>query len=238
MVEPSPVDAGALAEAILRVGRAAHTEEDVRIGVEKLLEPALAQLGVVAQPRYEKHIGRTVLTAPGRADALYGRAVIEYEPPGKLSTSKGVASTRRQLEGYLLGVAGSGGEREAALRRVAGIGLDGHSIFFLRYRGDRPSKEQESRKAPSTQLPLLVEEPPKGSFSLIGPHPITEESVSELLLHLRALRRRPLGADELAKEFGPGGIGVAHEIVNALYTRLEECVTAPGSPFPRVETLY
>ncbi len=27
-------------------------------------------------------------------------------------------------------------------------------------------------------------------------------------------------------------------MVNALYSRLEECLTAPGSPFPRVETLY
>jgi len=237
MVEASPVDAGALAEAILRVGRAAHTEEDLRIGVEKLLEPALAQLGVVARPGYERRIGGTVLTAPGRADALYGQAVIEYEPPGKLSTARGLTSTRRQLEGYLLGLAGSGSQREVALRRVAGIGLDGQSIFFLRYRGDRPSAEDEGPKAPLTQLPLLVEEPPKGSFSLIGPFSITEESVNEFLLHLRALRRRPLGADELAKEFGPEG-DVAREMVNALYSRLEECLTAPGSPYPRVQTLY
>jgi hypothetical protein len=226
-----------LAEAILQVGRTAQTEEDLRIGVEKLLEPALEQLGVVAHPRYERHIRRTILTAPGRADALYGQAVIEYEPPGKLSTQRGLASTRKQLEGYLLGLAGSGSQREAALRRMAGIGLDGHSIFFLRYRGDRPSTEQQGPKAPLTQLPLLVEEPPKGSFSLIGPYSITEESVGEFLLHLRALRRRPLAADELAKEFGPAG-DVAHEIVNALYSRLAECLTAPGSPFPRVETLY
>jgi hypothetical protein len=120
---------------------------------------------------------------------------------------------------------------------VAGIGLDGQSIFFLRYRGDRPSAEDEGPKAPLTQLPLLVEEPPKGSFSLIGPFSITEESVNEFLLHLRALRRRPLGADELAKEFGPEG-DVAREMVNALYSRLEECLTAPGSPYPRVQTLY
>jgi len=219
------------------VGRTAHTEEDLRIGVEKLLEPALKQLGVVAHPRYERHIRRTILTAPGRADALYGQAVIEYEPPGKLSTQRGLSSTRKQLEGYLLGLAGLGSQREAALRRMAGVGLDGQSIFFLRYRGDRPSTEQQSAKAPLTQLPLLVEEAAKGSFSLIGPYSITEESVSQFLLHLRALRRRRLAADELAKEFGPGG-DVADEIVNALYSRLAECLTAPGSLFPRVETLY
>ena len=237
MAEPMPVDAGALAEAIRGVGQRAVTEDDVRIGVEKLLEPALARLGIVAQPWYERRIRRTVLTAPGKVDALYGQAVIEYKKPGKLSTARGVASARRQLEGYLLGLAGSGSQREAGLRRFAGIGLDGQSIFFLRYRGDRPSAEEEGPKAPLTQLPLLVEEPPKGSFSLSGPFFITEESVDRFLVHLRALRRRPLGADELAKEFGPEG-GVAHEMVNALYSRLEECLTAPGSPYPRVQTLY
>ncbi|HXG35898.1 MAG TPA: N-6 DNA methylase [Dehalococcoidia bacterium] len=84
---------------------------------------------------------------------------------------------------------------------------------------------------------MLAEEAPRGSFSLIGPYPVNEASISEFLLHLRALRRRPLTADELAKEFGPSG-GVAHETVNALYNRLAECLTMPGSSFPRVETLY
>lgn len=226
-----------LAEEIRSVAERAGTEEDLRIGVEKLLEPALKQLGIERQPRYERHIRRTVLTAPGRADALYGQAIIEYEPPGKLSTQKGLSSTRKQLEGYLLGLAGSGSQREATLRRIAGIALDGQSIFFLRYRGDRPATEEVSPKPQSTQLPLLVEEAPKGSFSLIGPYSVTEESISEFLLHLRALRRRPLIADELAKEFGPAG-EMAHEMVNALYSRLEECLTTPGSPFPRVEALY
>lgn len=229
--------AATLARDILSVADRAQNEEELRIGVEKLLEPALQQLGIHAQPRYEKRIHRTVLTAPGRADALYGQAIIEYEPPGKLSHPRGLASTQKQLEGYLYGLAGSGSQREAALRRMAGIGLDGLSIFFLRYRGDRPPVEEGTPKAQSTQLPLLVEEAPKGSFSLIGPYAVTEESISHLLLHLRALRRRPLAADELAKEFGPEG-QVAHEMVNALYSRLVECLTSPGDVFPQVETLY
>lgn len=226
-----------LARDIRAVGARAHTEEDVRIGVEKLLEPALRKLGIEADPRYERQVRRTILTAPGRTDALYGRAVIEYEPQGKLSTARGLASTRKQLEDYLLGIAGSGKERETALRRMAGIGLDGQSIFFLRYRGDRPPSDESAPKQQTTQLPLMVEEEPKGTFSLIGPHPITEESVAEFLLHLRALRRRQLSAEELAREFGPRGL-VAQQLVNALYHRLEECLTAPGSPFPRVKTLY
>lgn len=229
--------AATLADEIRSVADKSSNEEELRIGVEKLLEPALKRLGVVAQPRYERNIPRTALTAPGRADALYGQAIIEYERPGRLSTQKGLSSTRKQLEDYLLGLAGSGKQREAALRRIAGIGLDGQSIFFLRYRGDRPPVQEPSPKPTSTQLPLLVEEGPKGSFSLIGPYRVTEESISEFLLHLRALRRLPLIADQLALQFGPAG-DMAHQMVNALYTRLEECLTAPGNPFPQVETLY
>ena len=230
-------EAADLALAITRVAERAANEEELRIGVEKLLEPTLQRLGISVQPRYEKRIRRTILTAPGRADALYGQAIIEYEPPGKLSTEKGLSSTQEQLERYLIGLAGAGSQRESTLRRLAGIGFDGHSIFFLRYRGDRPSAEQASPKTQTTQLALMVEEAPKGSFSLFGPYAVTGESISEFLLHLRALRRRPLVAEELAREFGPPG-EVAHQIVSTLYSRLEECLTAPGGAFPQVETLY
>lgn len=230
--------AAELALAIKGVAERAANEEELRIGVEKLLEPTLRRLGISVQPRYERRIRRTILTAPGRADALYGQTIIEYEPPGKLSTEKGLSSTQEQLERYLVGLAGSGSQREATLRRLAGIGFDGHSIFFLRYRGDRPiAVEEVSPKLQSTQLPLLAEEALKGSFSVAGPYTITEESIAEFLLHLRALRRRPLVAEELAKEFGPAG-EVAHKVVNSLYNRLTDCLTTPESPFPKVEMLY
>ena len=224
-------EAANLAPAITRIAEMVTNEEGLRIGVEKLLEPTLQRLGISVQPRYERHIRRTILSTPGRADALYGQAIIEYEPLGKLGTERGLASTQKQLERYLLGLAGSGSQSEAALRRIAGIGFDGHSIFFLRYRGDRPRPtEQVSPKLQLTQLPMLAEEEPKGSFSLIGPYSITEESISQFLLHLRALHRRPLVAEELAIEFGPAG-DMAHEVVNALYNRLTECLTAPGNSF-------
>ncbi len=229
--------AATLAKDIRSVVEKARNEEELRIGVEKLLEPALRKLGIAANPRYEKRISRTVLTAVGRADALYGQAIIEYEPPGKLSTTKGKNSTKKQIEGYLLGLAGSGKQREDALRRIAGIAIDGQSIFFVRYRADKPLPQETIPKEQLTQFPLFEEDMPQGSFVEIGPYQITEESVNEFLMYLRALRRRRLSADELGRDFGPEG-DIAHQMVNALYTRLEECLTTPGSPFPRVETLY
>jgi hypothetical protein len=238
LTDGSPSNVAAdLARDIRGIAEKASSEEELRIGVEKLLEPALRQLGVEAQPRYERRIHRTILTSPGRADALYGQAIIEYEPPGKLSTQRGLVSTRKQLEGYLLGVAGSSDQREEILRRLAGIGLDGRSIFFLRYRGDKPSVDKAGPRPISTQLPLILDEAPKGTFSLIGPYTVNEESINEFLLHLRALRRRRLVAEELAYEFGPKG-EIAHKMVSTLYRRLDEALKSGEDNFLRVKTFY
>jgi hypothetical protein len=123
-----------LAGEIRNVASKAKNEAELRIGVEKLLEPALKTLGIAAHSHYERRISRTILTPVGRADAMYGQTIIEYEPPGKLNTAGGIESTRKQLERYLLGLAGPGSQREQTLRRIAGVGLDGYSILFLRYR--------------------------------------------------------------------------------------------------------
>ena len=54
MTKQSQLIAQGLAEGIRTVAASASTEEDLRIGVEKLLEPALKELGISVQARYEK----------------------------------------------------------------------------------------------------------------------------------------------------------------------------------------
>jgi len=61
----NPSVTATLAKDIRSVAEEARNEEEVRAGVEKLLEPALRKLGITANPRYEKCISRTVLTAVG-----------------------------------------------------------------------------------------------------------------------------------------------------------------------------
>ncbi len=51
------------------------TEEDLRIGFEKLLEPIKSELGIRSEPKYERSVFR------GRSDAVHGQVVIEYELP-------------------------------------------------------------------------------------------------------------------------------------------------------------
>lgn len=228
------VVAARYATSIRRVAEKAHTEEDLRIGVERVLQSALRDLGVDVAPRYEKGYGGSVLA--GRPDAVYGHAVIEYERVGVLSHQSGVDHAAEQLERYLVAEAG-GDISSAGLRRAVGIGLDGQRIFFLRFRspvGGFGDTLQPSRQRVLPFFPDGEDAPEQvavGSFQRLGPYPVTEKSVQEMLLYLRALRRRPLTPEALADEFGPGG-DIARRLVATFYDALR-C-----SSHPKVQTFF
>ena len=122
--------AESLTRDILEVAKGAKSEEELRIGVEKLLEPALKELGIESTPQY----GRTIIR--GKPDAVYGHVTIEYEKPGKLGTTGGLTETTSQLARYLSEAATQyGGKKEDALRKMIGVSLDGFQILFLRHKG-------------------------------------------------------------------------------------------------------
>lgn len=101
--------AAELAEAIRQVTHQARSEEDIRIGVEELLDPYLKRFGV-AHSKYE--------TAT-RVDAQHGNVLIEYERAGKLSKPAGLDENIGQLKKYLLeNAARKGGDTAAERRRV------------------------------------------------------------------------------------------------------------------------
>jgi len=156
MAEPMPIDADTLAAAIRREAEQAHTEEDLRIGVEALLRPLLGEVSIAYTPHYERHY-RAVLEGPGgRSDAVYGHAIIEYESPGTFRTARGVKHAQGQLERYLKAEARRSAVRtEEVLRRSVGIALDGKRIFFVRYRGKDATEAEPEPLLPETQLTLL-----------------------------------------------------------------------------------
>ena len=237
-----------LAQAIRRVAETASTEEDLRIGVEQALAPVRQVLGIT--PRYERTYPATVsVLGGGSSDAVYGHAVIEYKKPGVLSRKGGpeeaiwgrkdrTGKRRGGLVQYMQGEAAHyGGEREKALRRIIGIGIDGQNILFLRYRGDKRPPPPAEPPLPSAQLALFELPAVKGGFQPMGPYPVTEESISLLLAYLRALRRRPLTPEALADDFGPKG-GIARDMVATLYERLVDALTQPNNPYPQAATLF
>ncbi len=169
----------------------AVTEEDLRIGFEKVLEPALSSIRIETHPRYER-LGQEARTVyRGRPDAVHGQVIIEYEPPGAFASPGKVLHAFEQLVGYM-----TAHGRDADLGRTAGIGFDGQAIFFVRYQADARGR------------------PGKGGFVRQGPYPFDAETARTLLIRMRALARLPLNAENLAAKFGPRG-AIAPQAVSA-----------------------
>ncbi|MCX6087748.1 MAG: N-6 DNA methylase [Caldiserica bacterium] len=152
----------------------AKTEEDLRIGFEKLLEPVKNKLGIRSEPKYEKSV-----FMGQRSDALHGQVVIEYERQGSFSSKVKIDHAFDQLINYL-----SGESKNTELTRLVGIGFDGEKIFFVRYQ----NKENKTID--------------KSKFMILGPYDFTPETARTFLIYLRALSRPSLTADNLAKKFG------------------------------------
>ena len=167
----------------------------MKIGFEKILEPALKSIGVETKPRYERLGAEAKTVYQGRPDAVHGQVIIEYEPPKAFSSNRAVLHAFNQLVDYI-----TAESRSSALNRLAGVGFDGYSIFFVKYQGKpRPSflrAIHEGRGKPNGPVN-------KESFVRQGPYPFNPETARTLLTYLRALARLPLTAENLAQKFGP-----------------------------------
>jgi len=170
------------------------TEEDLKIAFEKILEPVLSELGIKSEPKYERSIYH------GRADALHGQVVIEYEPPQAFRAKKGVKHAFDQLVGYIQGLSIEIKETLFLFgTKFIGVGFDGEKIFFVSYVGD---------KKPKTELDAK-------DFVIRGPYDFMTESARTLITYLRALARLPLTAENLVNRFGPKS-EIAQKGVSAL----------------------
>jgi hypothetical protein len=76
--------------------RETKTEEDLRIGFEKLLDPIKNELGLRLTPKYEKSV------YSGRPDAIHGEVIIEYEAPKSFSLRRNIEHAYDQLVNYLI----------------------------------------------------------------------------------------------------------------------------------------
>jgi len=171
--------------------REAKTEEDLRIGFEKLLEPIKNQLGIKSNTKYEKSV------YSGRSDAVHGRVIIEYEPPGSFSSRRNIDHAYEQLVNYLTDEA-----KETKPTQLVGIGFDGEQIFFVQYQ-EKNGKSLDRSK-----------------FIIRGPFKFNLESAKTFLIYLRSLSRLPLTPENLAQKFGPQSES-AQRMVSALANALE-----------------
>lgn len=169
----------------------AKTEEDLRIGFEKILSPLLTELGIKSEPKYERLGADAAVAYKGRPDAVHGMVIIEYEKPGAFNSQKWVEHAHEQLVGYITAEATS---TKATLfiedPKYIGVGFDGTQVFFTKYKGNKTSLKSEVN--------------PK-DFVYDGPYKLDVENARTLLTYLRSLSRKPLTAEHLAEAFGPQG---------------------------------
>jgi hypothetical protein len=197
---------------------AGQPEEQLRIGIERRLAPACEQLGLTVSGTYETRIQSK------RADAVYGAVIIEYERSGSFAKPAVKAHALKQLrEDYLVGSAKSaqdGAVSVEALRRYIGVALDGTRIVFVRHTtAAEPEKDLPGIYDPATgSVTYEVVQGVPGTFQQIE-FPVSPASVATLLTYMRALSRRLMTADTLAKRFGPGTT-VAETLVPVLVERL------------------
>jgi len=101
--------------------REVKTEEDLRIGFEKLLGSIRTELNLRSTPKYEKSVYK------GRSDAVHGQVIIEYESPRSFSSKRNIKHAYEQLVKYL-----SDEAKETKLTQLVGVGFDGEKIFFVK----------------------------------------------------------------------------------------------------------
>ena len=133
-----------LISSINEILRTAKTEEDLRIGFEKSLEPILKSIGIDTKPIYESLGIENKSIYRGRPDAIHGQIIIEYEPPDSFCSDTVIIHAYEQLKNYML--AKAKGEKTGPvelLKRIVGVGFDGKVIFFIRYQARSNGKPSD-----------------------------------------------------------------------------------------------
>jgi type II restriction/modification system DNA methylase subunit YeeA len=156
----------------------------------------------ILKPLGIREVGRYeyLLVSGARVDALYGHVVVEFKAPGKLASQSDIQRAKDQVIRYIVREAGSRME----WNRYLGV-IVSDRIAFVRY------------------------DPRTDAWILRGPYDIRREVVIKLIEALRGLRRKPLDADHLIKDFGPKS-QVARELISLLYTKL----LSPRSPRAKI----
>jgi hypothetical protein len=128
----------------------------------------------------------------GRSDAMHGQLIIEYERPAAFSSKNNIEHAYQQLVNYI-----TAESKGTNLNQFVGIGFDGERIFFV--------KNYQNQ---------LIKEPKDGAYDF------NLETAKTFLIHLRALSRLPLTAENLAQKFGPKS-KLAQIVVSAFVNTLK-----------------
>ncbi|HQJ32564.1 MAG TPA: N-6 DNA methylase [Anaerolineaceae bacterium] len=174
-----------IAKDIQTAAAKAHNEADLVAETEKILEKFATNFDIQLNLQRE----RTLIN--GRADAVYNRFVIEYEPPRSLTKSNTHRNNKHaieQVQNYMAGLERLDRQKK---ERLAGVALDGSYYIFIRYRDDH--------------------------WNIDDPIPVNSHSSEKFLRYLLALSTElALTPENLVRDFGENS-NVARRVVPALY---------------------
>jgi hypothetical protein len=167
-------------------------EEDLKLGVEKVLDQKVWKILEVPPPRYEYPIKgvRGASVKHYRLDALYGLAIFEYKVPGTLrKAGEREEAVRKLREEYVPALLSDynvrriiEGIREKGLTpRIACVLLDGYNVLFMDYDLDANSFSVEPE---------------------VGVYPLDVDRLRKIIRIVIASYRKKLDARTLASDFG------------------------------------
>lgn len=171
----------ALSSVLARRGARSVSRDEVTLRV-----PDVSQASTLDAP----------LDTVGRADAIYNRFVIEFEPPGSLRKSIQHSATRHavtQVQQYLRGVADETG---LPIERLAGCAFDGLLLVYVTWE--------------------------RGEWKVANPIPVDPATLSSFIGTLESLARgRGLTSDNLYEDFGRAST-VASQVIRAFTDVLQD----------------
>ncbi|HRU21936.1 MAG TPA: SAM-dependent DNA methyltransferase, partial [Candidatus Bipolaricaulis sp.] len=106
-------------------------EAELRHRVQPVLQGFAAAIGLTAHERDEY-----VVAEGTRADAIFGRLVIEFKRPGSLAAPRALTDARDQVAQYMHSIA-----KQEGHPRLGGVVFDGHHLAFVRLRDGRVAFE-------------------------------------------------------------------------------------------------
>jgi SAM-dependent methyltransferase len=177
-----------IAKGIQAAAKRARVEADLVAEVERVLERFARNFDVSLRLERERSL------INGRADAVYNRFVIEYEPPGSLRKEKSARPNQHavdQVKHYIEGLARMDRHRK---ERLAGVALDGHYFIFVRFRD--------------------------GHWREDDPVPVSTHSTETFLRYLLSLSTElALTPENMVRDFGENTV-VSRKAVSTLYNAL------------------
>lgn len=180
-----------IARDIRAAAKKALKEVDLVAEVEKILDKFSQNFDI------QLHLDRERTLVNGRADAVYNRFVIEYEPPNSLQKSNNYRNNKHaieQVQNYMGGLERLDRHRK---ERLAGVVLDGGYFIFARYREDH--------------------------WNIDDPLPVDTHSTETFLRYLLSLSTElALTPENLVRDFGENS-NTARRVVPALYASI--CTT-------------